>query len=294
MADLCWPIANSDELAYNAEVYGSDIAGWCGAATAQTHAQWMMSLLVRRVFPQMRWSHAMQSLNPTRSIIRRGRDLLITGALLMLAGIVACVIAIFVGLLFGNTLPSIVTYGFLAVGVLIILGGIGVMIRGAGIRRDNEPALVVGDILTRELDSRFTLIRNLSRPGLGYIDALLIGPPGVLVFRLEEPAGVFSNEGSDWLERRDGGFRLSKINATRECVTDVYALRDYLSKRSLSRVPVFALVTFTSPEVQLSARQPVVPISDTRTMMTAIRRDFLAEDRIDQATIEQVVKLLYQ
>jgi biopolymer transport protein ExbD len=58
----------------------------------------------------------------------------------------------------------------------------------------------------------------------------------------------------------------------------------------INRTPVM----FTSPEVQLSARQPVVPISDTRSMMAAIRRDYLAEDRIDQATVDQVIKLLYQ
>jgi hypothetical protein len=236
-------------------------------------------------------AQSMQSLNPTRTVARRGRDLMITGALLMLAGLVACGIGIFVGLLFSSGTLSFI---ILVVGILILLAGFGVMIRGLSIRRDNEPALIVSDLLSRELDARYTLIRNLSRPNLGYIDAVLIGPPGALVFRLIDKPGIYSNEGSDWLERRDSGFVLSRMDATRECVTDVFALRDYLTKRQLGNVPVYGLVVFTSPEVQLSARQPVVPIAEIRTLMTALRRDFLAADRIDQPTSEQVVKILYQ
>lgn len=233
---------------------------------------------------------AMASLNPTRIIARRGRDLMITGALLLMAGLVACGIAIFLALLFGSNLLVVLVLLF---GVALILIGAGVFVRALTIRRDNEPALAVSDLLSRELDGRYTLIRNLSRRNLGYIDAVLVGPPGALVFRLVDQPGTYSNEGADWLERRDGGFRISRLNATRECVTDVYALRDFLTKNRLSQVPVYAIVTFTSPEVQLSARQPVVPISEIRTLMPALRREFLAADRIDQPTVDQVVKLLY-
>jgi Nuclease-related domain len=233
----------------------------------------------------------MQSLNPSRIVARRGRDLMIIGALLLLAGLVACGIGLFVGLLFSN---GTVTFLFLLFGGAILLVGLGVMIRGLSVKRDNEPALIVSDQLSRELDSRYTLIRNLSKPNLGYIDAVLVGPPGALVFRLVEKPGIYSNEGSDWLERRDSGFVLSRLDATRDCVTDVHALREYLAKRQLGNVPVYGLVVFTTPEVQLSARQPVVPIAELRTLMTTLRRDFLAADRVDQRTWEQVVKVLYQ
>jgi hypothetical protein len=232
----------------------------------------------------------MQSLNPSRFVARRGRDLMIIGSLCMLAGLVACGIGIFVGLLFSSGTLAVI---FLAFGVLLVVIGLGVLIRGLTLRKDNEPALILTDVLKDQLDGRYTLLRNLSRSDLGYIDAVLVGPPGVLVFRLVDTPGSFSNEGADWLERRDSGFVLSRLDATRDCVTDVYALRDYLGKRNLTTVPVYGLIVFTAPEVQLTARQPVVPIADIRTLMTALRRDFLAADRIEGRAVEAVVRLLY-
>lgn len=233
----------------------------------------------------------MQSLNPSRFVARRGRDLMIIGSLLMMAGLVAGGVGIGVGLLFSSGALAAI---FLAVSAVMVVIGLGILIRGLTIRKDNEPALIVTDVLKDTLDGRYTLIRNLSRSGLGYIDAVLIGPPGALVFRLVDQPGSYSNEGSDWLERRESGFVLSRLDATRDCVTDVYALRDYLAKHNLSNVPVYGLIVFTAPEVQLTARQPVVPIAEIRTLLTALRRDFLAADRIDQRSWESVVRVLYQ
>ena len=96
------------------------------------------------------------------------------------------------------------------------------------------------------------------------------------------------------MERRGGQtFVLSRMNATRECVTDIYALRKYLPRFALSNVPVFGVVVFTNPHVELAARQPVVPIAQLHTLPTVLRRDFLLEDRIDQKTVEATVHAIY-
>jgi hypothetical protein len=73
----------------------------------------------------------------------------------------------------------------------------------------------------------------------------------------------------------------------------VYALRKYLARFNLSTVPVFGIVVFTNPQTQLAARQPVVPIAELRTLPTVLRRDFLAEDRIDHQTVEAAVQAIY-
>jgi hypothetical protein len=183
---------------------------------------------------------------------------------------------------------------FVFLALLVVLAGVGILVRGLTLRKENVGALAVADVLGRELDERFTLIRNVSRRGLGYIDAVLVGPPGALVFRIVEEPGIFLNEGSDWLQRKGGQtFELSRLNATRECVTDVYALREYLARNALSNVPVYAVVVFTHPQTQLSARQPVVPIAELRTLTTVLRRDYLVEDRIDKDTIEKTVAVIY-
>jgi hypothetical protein len=232
----------------------------------------------------------MQNLNPTRIVARRGRDMMIIGALLLMVALVSGGCGLVVLLLLSSSLGWI----FLILGLIILLVGGGILLRGLTYRRENLPALAVAEVLARELDASYTFIRNVSRRKLGYIDAVLVGPPGALVFRILDRPGIFLNEGSDWLERKGGQtFELSRMSPTRECVTDIYALREYLALRGLSSVPVFGVVVFTSPQVQLSARQPVVPIAELRTLTTVLRRDYLLEDRIDAKSVEATVQAIY-
>jgi hypothetical protein len=216
---------------------------------------------------------------------------MIIGAFVLMSGLLACGCSLIAFLLFNS---SIFGYVLLALGGLIILVGMGFMVRGLTYRMENQGALAVADVLSRELDASFTLIRNVSRGGLGYIDAVLVGPPGALVFRIVDQPGDYSNEGADWLERKGGRtFVISRLNATRECVTDVLALRKYLAKKGLSNVPVYGVVVFTSPQAQLTARQPTVPIAALRTLTTVLRRDYLAENRVDAKTVETTVQTIY-
>ena len=233
----------------------------------------------------------MQNLNPTRIVARRGRDVLIIGAVLLMVGLLSGGCGLVVLLVLSSTPIGMF---FLILGLIILVVGIGFMVRGMTYRTENLPALAVAEVLARELDASYTLIRNVSRRNLGYIDAVLVGPPGALVFRIVDKPGIFLNEGSDWLERKGGQtFMLSRMSPTRECVTDIFALREYLARRGLSSVPVFGVVVFTSPQTQLSARQPVVPIAELRTLTTVLRRDFLLEDRIDAKTVESTVAQIY-
>jgi hypothetical protein len=233
----------------------------------------------------------MQNLNPTRVIARRGRDAMIVGALLLMGGLVVAILGVLIALLFSSTLLMIVLLG---IGGLIVLVGFGFLVRGLTYRMENDLARTVAETLGRELDARYTLIRNVSRGGLGYIDAVLLGPPGALVFRIVDSEGIFQNEGSDWLERKGGqNFTLSRLNPTRECVTDVYALRKYLSKRSLATVPVYGIVVFVNPNAQITARQPIIPISELRTMTTVMRREYMSMDRIDAETVKKAIDILY-
>jgi hypothetical protein len=235
----------------------------------------------------------MQNLNPTRIIARRGRDIMLIGSLLLLAGIVVCLLGAFVLVLFSSPIFGTVV---IVVGGAILLVALGFILRGLTYRRDNEAARIVGDFLARELNQRFVYIRNLSRPGLGYIDAVLIGPPGALVFRITEDNGNFLNEDSDWLERKDGkDFEISRKNYTRECVTDIYALRSYLTKRNLADVPVYGVIVFVGQQVQLATRHAVVPIAELRTLMVVLRRDYLAQpERVPDAKVTAAVDAVFK
>jgi hypothetical protein len=234
----------------------------------------------------------MQNLNPTRMIARRGRDIMLVGALVLLFGLVVGALSILLVLLIQSTLLDIL----LILGTLaLIIAGIALLVRGLTYRRDNDIARAVGDQLATQLDDRFVFIRNLSRNRLGYIDALLIGPPGALVFRVTNASGVLLNEHADWLESKDGGrtYSLTRHFFTRECVKDIYALREYLARAGVKDVPVFGVIVFTNGLAQITTRQSIVPVAELRTLMTVLQREYLLQDRITPDLAQKVVRLLY-
>lgn len=233
----------------------------------------------------------MQNLNPTRIIARRGRDMMLYGSVALLGGLFVAAIGFFVLVLFSSPIGGSL---IILVGLIALVVGLGLLIRGLTYRKDNDAARVIGELLARELNERFVYIRNLSRPTLGYIDAVLIGPPGALVFRITDDPGVFLNEGSDWLERRSGrDYELSRKNYTRECVTDIYALRNYYAKRGLSNIPVYGMVVFVNSQVQLQTRKAVVPIAQPQTLMLVMRKEYLSQDRIDENTVKAALDVVY-
>ena len=85
-------------------------------------------------------------------------------------------------------------------------------------------------------------------------------------------------------------FALSRKNFTRECVTDVYALRNYLGRRGMSDIPVFGIVVFTNERAEVQTRKPVVPVANLRTLMVVMRCDYLAApDRVSLDKIKTAV-----
>jgi hypothetical protein len=233
----------------------------------------------------------MQNLNPIRIVARRGRDLMLIGAAALMIGLVVGAIGLFISIVLSSSFLGII---FLIVSAGLVLTGIVLVIRGLTLRRDNEEARTVGEALSRELDQRYTYIRNIGRRGLGYIDALLIGPPGALVFRITNEAGSFLNEQADWLEQTGGrSFRL-RHNFTRECVVDIHALRDYLAKRALHVVPVYGVIVFVNPHTQISTRNPVVPSAQLSTLKTVLQRDYLATDRISPEVVQKAIDAVYK
>jgi hypothetical protein len=234
----------------------------------------------------------MQNLNPVREVQRRGRDLAIIGALVILLGLVIGGIGLLTVLLFSSPTFGL---GAMGSGLLMALGGGAVFVRGLSLRTENEPAKVVAQALGSALGSEYTFIRNVSRRGLGYIDAVLVGPPGALVFRIHDQPGIFVNEGADWLQKgNDGVLRLTRLNLTRECVADVFALRAYLAKRRLAHVPVYAIVVFVHPAASITARQPNVPIADLRSLIDVMRGDYMRQTRIDPTTVQATIKAIYE
>jgi hypothetical protein len=235
----------------------------------------------------------MQNINPPHNLTRRARFYLFLGFLAFFGGGIA--IALFV--LF-NYVPLWESFAFKLLEWLLFFGGlVGLGIGGFGIfrsltlQRDNPHALLVGEVLRQFItDNRYVFLRNVSKRSVGYIDAVLIGPPGALVFRTVDHNGIWKNERAEWMvETKKGTLRRAPDNPTRECARDVYALRKYLTKKGLGQVPVYGIVVFTGQHVRLFADGPVIPISEAHTLYQIMNRDYLKDERIAPPTIRKAV-----
>jgi hypothetical protein len=245
----------------------------------------------------------MENAAPARALARRSYQLLQLGFVVVAIGIFLSVIA-----LLGFAIPPIPPghaqfglYDFgrkalLIVGIAVGALGLGLAIRAVTRRRENDLALITGDFLRSSFDGRFSFIRNINRPGLGYIDAVLIGPPGALVFRILDRQGSLANEAADWLKMTSNGeWAPLGFSPTRQAVEDVDHLRTYLAKRGFADVPVYGIIVFTGDEtvVQIAQKAPVVPISHLDTLAEDLRGSYLAnQSRIPQQLVTAIRRLL--
>lgn len=235
----------------------------------------------------------MQNINPTKNRNRRANFyMFVSGIPVLLGGCIGFASAALLTQLpiFAGASGIVAIILIIASFFAVIIGGVS-LYRALTLAHDNERAYEVGEILAQSLgsDPRYRFVRNVSRRSLGYIDAVLVGPPGALVFRVVDYPGTWRNERAEWKELRNGKLRPSRTNPSREVARDVYALRKFLGKRRLDKVPVYGVIVFTDPSVTLQGQGQVVPITKTNRLYEIISRDYLKEERINKPQIEATV-----
>ena len=245
----------------------------------------------------------MENVAPSGALARRSRQwlqlafVLVTGGVFIgIIGIALFVIPLAVP---GNQVYGL--YNFIRTALLFggaaaALGGVGVAIRAYFTRIDNDLALLTGRHLGRFLSDRFWFVRNVNKRGLGYIDAVLVGPPGVLVFRIVDFRGVYANERGNWMKQnKQGEWYPARTNPTADDIVDINAMREYLTSNRMPDVPVFGVVVFTTeePVARVIAKEPTVPLAHLSDLVDVLQDNYLARDRIDKATVDRIVKLIY-
>jgi Nuclease-related domain len=247
----------------------------------------------------------MRNLVTARALARRSRNLLLLSILVFLAGVLTITIGLFMRSI-PLVVPSNPNYDFYITvrEILVWLGG-GIIIiaalmilRALTWKRENLIATQIGQILAQDLnlDDRYAYIPNLSRRTIGYVDAVLVGPPGVLVFRISERGGTFFNEGSVWMKQRDkGDWQALRWSPTREVVEDVNKIREFLQTRNISEIPVFPVIIFTEdqPETRITLEKPTVPVMQPPELSYGLSNSYFGKrDRIDQLTANKVTDTL--
>ncbi|MDX2163130.1 MAG: hypothetical protein SF162_17570 [bacterium] len=248
----------------------------------------------------------MKNVAPTGALNRRSQQLMTLSFVVAAAGVFITALGILLRVipLFGGAGSSGLQLQQ-TLGLLILMGGVGLLIAGFVMfirartwRVDNDLAMITGNVLAQALDDSYTLIRNISRAEIGYVDAVLVGPPGVLVMRILDNTGIFANEGPNWLvqDPRSQDWNPAPIRPTAECVADIEKIRAYLAKRGLNNIPLFGLIVFTKEEPQTVLRQknPTVPITPLSAILANLGQNYLAGSRMDTAAAQAVVNVLYQ
>ena len=248
----------------------------------------------------------MRNMTPSRALSRRANNertiAFLTGAVgifLIVLGIFFIVVPLTGPNNPGYSLYLLIRTGLIGIGVLLLIGALALGVRAFTYRSDNDLAQMTARVLGPALDDRFTYIRSVNRRGIGYVDAVLVGPPGLLVFRILDEAGVFFNEGANWLEADPGrgpqAWKTTSIKPTADCFADMKRLDEYLTGKGLTRVPIFGVIVFTRdvPQVRLSSREPALPSATFSVLLATLRTYYLTQDRLEPARAEQIVRLLF-
>lgn len=219
-----------------------------------------------------------------------------TGILAFLAGLITLAMGglMLVLPLFGDA-SSIITVFLSCMGTPLTIVGFGMIVRGFTLRKDNEDAYKVGESMRDYLgsDNRYTFIRNVSQRRLGYIDAVLVGPPGALVIRIVNHEGEWINERAEWRIRKPNKkLATAPQNPTRECAKDVYALRKLLAKKGANKVPVYGVVVFVGEKVSLKANGPIIPVAEPHTLYRILNRSYMKDERINSSQIRKTVDII--
>lgn len=184
-----------------------------------------------------------------------------------------------------------------SIGVILIGLGLGVRVLIWTWRSDNDLAKIVGNTISAYMSDDYVFIRNVSKIGLGYIDAVLVSVNGILVFRIMDKTGTFLNEGDRWLKfnPRDKTWSPAGIEPTRQAIADVDSLKAYLSTRGYSgELPVMGIVVFMKDAAKLSFKNSVLPATPLSGLYRQLQTSYLNQVRFSREAAAGIVKLLYQ
>ena len=187
------------------------------------------------------------------------------------------------------------TQGLMIGGIILAL--LGLWLAGRAYRRRDDDSLArrTGMALRQQLDSRFTFITRLNVRGLSDIDALIAGPPGLLVLRLLDMRGDLYQEHGHWLQQsKRGDFIPLSFNPTRELLHDILRLRSQLTKSDLADFPVFGVIVSTRPlpELQYHSSGEIIPMAYLSSLAESLAQNYLRRERVTMRALRAALQQL--
>jgi len=161
---------------------------------------------------------------------------------------------------------------------------------------DSPGARKLIQTLARELDDTYTLFRGLLLPRADdAIDAVLVGPSGVLVMAIHEHTGLYACDGSEWFHSPDGGrsWEPGPENPAKRVLYNQRQLEAHLEREGVRDVRFEQAVICPNPKTQLVSQQPAVRLFDLGDLRGHAHR-LAGQAYLTPAKIDDVVAVLQQ
>jgi hypothetical protein len=112
------------------------------------------------------------------------------------------------------------------------------------------------------LDNKYTLMRNITPPGLDApIPFILVGPPGIYVLYVTPQLGMFRAKGDQWGTISGNAFKPEKTNLLTRTERMARAVQVHLQRQGYSELTsVEAILLCANPSVHVDSLRPIVRI----------------------------------
>jgi hypothetical protein len=148
--------------------------------------------------------------------------------------------------------------------------------------------------LKRLLDKRWKLFRNVVVPDSDAdIDAVLVGPQGVLAFEIKAYSGNFRVRGSQWHYRASGGWRPMDVNPIKQAAWNRQRLARYLNdKHRNEEVPVSIMIVLGREPQNIQLFKPSVYIVPRMGLLERSLTSYLAQPPLLDRTVQAVMRTM--
>jgi hypothetical protein len=146
--------------------------------------------------------------------------------------------------------------------------------------------------LKRLLDQRWKLYRNLTLPdSQADLDAVLVGPTGVVSLEIKAFTGSFRVRGSEWSYRLGAQWRLMDKNPTKQAQWNRQRLTQYLQDRLSDDLFVGAMIVLGREPQYIKLVQPTIYVAHLSKLADGLRLYF-AQPLLSDKTLKTIMLTL--
>jgi len=162
--------------------------------------------------------------------------------------------------------------------------------------RGREGEALLARVLGRQLDDRYTLLRNYTPlfGRRGDLDAVLLGPHGITSFEVKAWTGHYRVSGDAWFYRASpsAGWRPTEKNPTLQALENARRLRAVLARAGLGNVPVRPVVAVASARMTVELAPPLAVYLFFATRPQPHLAADLGEPVLDETGVRRVLDTL--